>query len=382
MSLTKSLNINIKNSGLALALMIGSSLITSQLAFYHSPLVSATDTVINAQVCQDGLKTASLVSTTPAHNESIRTSNVNYKIRTDWANFLTVKLNGNPVFNQAIAYQAGVETNVPLNNLLASPQTNTLTIEIKGGCPEQTITQTTNLIFLADILNYTKQNTKNRSPELQGEVNNPDLEVRVYIQGRSGFFRAINHRNGKWTLPAGTITPDLEDGVYDIRIESYNTTTSQVVMTKSFPRSLTIDNDPPSGGINDDKKDSTSEDRSPEISGKVDDPNAKVKIEINGKEYDAINNGDGTWSLPKGSIDNLANGKYDIKIKIIDQAGNVSESNATININAKNSLGFLIPPNTGYLRIGRTNIPSWLIYLIIIATASGIFIKRKQTNKS
>lgn len=382
MPLIKSLNTNIKNNSFTLALIIGGALVLTQSLLYQAPYASASDTVIKAQVCQGGQQTVSLVSTTPANSESIRTSSVNYQIRTDWANFLTVKLNGNPVFNQAIAYQAGVETNVPLNNLLTSPQTNTLTIEIKGGCPEQTITQTTNLIFLADILNYTKKNTKNRSPELQGEVNNPDLEVRVYVAGRSGFFRAINHRNGKWTLPAGTITPDLEDGVYDIRIESYNTTTSQVVMTKSFPRSLTIDNDPPSGGINDDKKDSTSEDRSPEISGKVDDPNAKIKIEINGKEYDAINNGDGTWSLPKGSIDNLANGKYDIKIKIIDQAGNVSESNATININAKNSLGFLIPPNTGYLRIGRTNIPSWLIYLIIIATASGIFIKRKQTNKS
>lgn len=379
MSLIKNLNINTKDKIQLLVLII----ISSMTFNYFFPSRSlAADTTIKAQVCQDGPKTAAVITTTPNNGASIPTSNINYKIRTDWANFLTVKLNGNTVFNQSVSYQADVETTVPLAHLLASPQVNNITIEITGGCPETTVSHNTQLIFLADLLSYNTQATQNRSPELSGEINNPNLEVRVYIQGRSGFFRAINHRNGKWTLPAGTITPDLEDGVYDIRIESYNTNTSQVVMTKSFPRGLTVDNDPPSGGINDDKKDSTSEDRSPEISGKVDDPNAKVKIEINSKEYDAINNGDGTWILPKGSIDNLANGKYDIKIKIIDHAGNVSESNATININAKNSLGFLIPPNTGYLRIGRTNIPSWLIYLIIIATASGILIKRKQTNKS
>lgn len=381
MSLTKNLNIDIKNKHLAIFIISALALGCINQTWLHN-VASANQTTINAQVCQGGQQTPNLVSTNPANGAITRTNHLNYVIRTDWASNLTVRLNGTQVFSQNLNYQAGLETIIPINSLLAHPQVNQIEIDIKGGCPESTITRSQTLIFQADILSLSETHTKSRSPELNGDVNNPDLEVRVYIQGRSGFFRAINHRNGKWTLPAGTITPDLEDGVYDIRIESYNTNTSQVVITKSFPRGLTIDNSPPSGGINDDKKDSTSEDRSPEISGKVDDPNAKVKIEINGKEYDAINNGDGTWSLPKGSIDNLANGKYDIKIKIIDQAGNVSESNATININAKNSLGFLIPPNTGYLRIGRTNIPSWLIYLIIIATASGILIKRKQTNKS
>lgn len=376
MSLIKNLNINTKDKIQLLVFIIISS-ITFNYFFPSRSL--ATDTTIKAQVCQDGPKTAAVVTTTPNNGASIHTSNINYKIQTDWANFLTVKLNGNTVFNQSVSYQAGVETTVPLTHLLASPQVNNITIEITGGCPETTVSHNTQLIFLADILSYNTQATQNRSPELNGEINNPNLEVRVYIQGRSGFFRAINHRNGKWTLPAGTITPDLEDGNYEVKVESFDTTHNQVIKTQTYTNGLKIDNLAPELTFNGQAE---YDHRSPELNGAVSEPDAKIEITINNHTYTAINNGDGTWKLPPNTIKPLANGDYDIIIKVTDPAGNFTDIRTNFKINAKNSLGFLIPPNTGYLRIGRTNIPSWLIYLIIIATASGILIKRKQTNKS
>lgn len=376
MSLIKNLNINTKDKIQLLVLII----ISSMTFNYFFPSRSlAADTTIKAQVCQDGPKTAAVITTTPNNGASIPTSNINYKIRTDWANFLTVKLNGNTVFNQSVSYQADVETTVPLAHLLASPQVNNITIEITGGCPETTVSHNTQLIFLADLLSYNTQATQNRSPELSGEINNPNLEVRVYIQGRSGFFRAINHRNGKWTLPAGTITPDLEDGNYEVKIESFNTTHNQVIKTKTYTNGLKIDNLAPELTFNGQAE---YDHRSPELNGTVSEPDAKIEITINSHTYTAINNGDGTWKLPPNTIKPLANGDYDIIIKVTDPAGNFTDIRTNFKINAKNSLGFLIPPNTGYLRIGRTNIPSWLIYLIIIATTSGILIKRKQTNKS
>lgn len=379
MSLIKNLNTHIKNNGSILTVIVGGAVILTQALIYQVPSASASDTVINTQVCQGGQTTVNMPSTTPANGASINTNHVNYKIQTDWANFLTVKLNGNQVFSQAVAYQAGVETTVPLSNLLPSPQTNTLTIEIKGGCPEQTITRTTQLTFLADVLNYATKSTKNRSPELTGEVNNPDLEVRVRINGYSGFFRAINHRNGRWTLPAGTIAPDLADGTYDIQVESFDLITNQIVQVRNYPNGLRIDNVAPDVTFN---PQAEYDNRSPELTGTVNEPNTTIEITINGHTYTATNDSPSSWKLPAGAIKPLANGEYEVIIKATDAAGNVTEIRSHIKINAKNSFGFLIAPNTGYLRIGQTNIPSWLIYLIIIATISTIAVKRKSTAKA
>lgn len=62
---------------------------------------------------------------------------------------------------------------------------------------------------------------------------------------------------------------------------------------------------------------------SPELSGLVDDPSDVVTITIGDKTYTAINNGDGTWTLPAGSIyPELSLGIYSISITTTDSAGN------------------------------------------------------------
>ncbi|MEM7725888.1 MAG: Ig-like domain-containing protein, partial [Cyanobacteria bacterium P01_A01_bin.45] len=69
----------------------------------------------------------------------------------------------------------------------------------------------------------------------------------------------------------------------------------------------------------------TTSDDTPEITGKVDDPQAKISITIDGISYDAINNGDGSWILPDGSITNpLSDGSYDIIASSTDSVGNTS----------------------------------------------------------
>ena len=91
-----------------------------------------------------------------------------------------------------------------------------------------------------------------------------------------------------------------------------------MVLTKVFPNGLVIDNVPPVTDFN--PKDEYTE-RSPELSGTVNEPDANVTVEINGKQYPAVNNQDGTWTLPQGTIDQLANGSYDITITATDPAG-------------------------------------------------------------
>ncbi len=64
---------------------------------------------------------------------------------------------------------------------------------------------------------------------------------------------------------------------------------------------------------------------SPKITGTVNDPIAIVTVTINGKTYDAVNNGDGTWTLDAGVISpGLVAGAYDVIATANDSAGNAS----------------------------------------------------------
>ncbi len=61
----------------------------------------------------------------------------------------------------------------------------------------------------------------------------------------------------------------------------------------------------------------------PALTGTVDDPNAAIGVTIGDTFYAAINNGNGTWRLPAGTIDPLAaEGTYDVAVSAIDVAGN------------------------------------------------------------
>lgn len=69
---------------------------------------------------------------------------------------------------------------------------------------------------------------------------------------------------------------------------------------------------------------------SPALSGAVSDPSATVTVTVNGTTYTATNNGDGTWSLPAGTIAPALNpGTYDVVVSFTDTAGNTSTDPTT-----------------------------------------------------
>lgn len=212
------------------------------------------------------------------------------------------------------------------------------------------------------------------SPELTGNISSADSQIRVTINGVS--HNATNTGNGTWILSAGTIQPELADGDYDVLVEAINPITHATEAAATLTPGLRIDTIAPKVTINTTK----TSNRRPEITGTVDDPAAEVTVEINGKTYGATNNGDGTWTLPADVIAPLASGQYDLKVTARDGAGNISEQTITFTVDAEGDLGFFLPPMTGYFRINRTNIPSWLVYLVILGLIYG-GVRLKQRSK-
>ncbi|MFZ2513406.1 MAG: Ig-like domain-containing protein, partial [Candidatus Saccharimonadales bacterium] len=131
--------------------------------------------------------------------------------------------------------------------------------------------------------------------------------------------------DGTWSLPAGTIAPALADGVYDIVV----TGTDSVGNSSSDGTTdeLSIDTTAPTGTLTPIAPSITN---SPALSGAVSDPTAVVKVTVNGTEYTATNNGDGTWSLPAGTIaPALSPGTYDVVVSFTDALGNISTDTTT-----------------------------------------------------
>ncbi len=88
------------------------------------------------------------------------------------------------------------------------------------------------------------------------------------------------------------------------------------------------------------------DDLSPEITGKVYGTNDNFKVNINGKEYEAINNKDNTWIIPKNTIDKLNIADETIKVEINDLNNTSTTLNKYICFTILDD--HLLPPNTGY----------------------------------
>ena len=124
-----------------------------------------------------------------------------------------------------------------------------------------------------------------------------------------------------------TMNPPLSEGTHAI---TYTTTTSSGnVSEPSHPLSLVIDTTAPTGSLTTRK----TSDQTPALTGNVDDPHATITVKIGGVTYNAINNGDGTWTLPDNSIaPALAEGDHDITITFTDLAGNVYTTPNTLKL--------------------------------------------------
>ncbi|NUF39343.1 Ig-like domain-containing protein, partial [Acinetobacter lactucae] len=81
--------------------------------------------------------------------------------------------------------------------------------------------------------------------------------------------------------------------------------------------------------------DVSTNDTTPALTGTIDDPTASVVVTVDGVDYPATNNGDGTWTLADNTLPVLADGPHTVSVTATDVAGNVSTpATGTVTVDA------------------------------------------------
>ncbi|MFP5083991.1 beta strand repeat-containing protein, partial [Acinetobacter pittii] len=85
----------------------------------------------------------------------------------------------------------------------------------------------------------------------------------------------------------------------------------------------------------------TTNDDTPPLTGTIDDPTATVVVTVDGLNYNATNNGDGTWTLADNTLPSLIDGPHTVSVTATDPAGNVSiPATGTVTISSSSIIAF------------------------------------------
>ncbi|WP_431605097.1 Ig-like domain-containing protein, partial [Acinetobacter seifertii] len=163
--------------------------------------------------------------------------------------------------------------------------------------------------------------TNDSTPALTGTVNDPTAKVVVTVDGVN--YPATNNGDGTWTLADNTL-PVLADGPHTITV----TATDPAGNVGTGSAVLTVDTTAPVVALND----VLSNDSTPALTGTVTDPTATVVVTVDGVNYPATNNGDGTWTLADNTLPVLADGPHTITVTATDPVGNVGTGSAVLTV--------------------------------------------------
>ncbi|MDN8269649.1 Ig-like domain-containing protein, partial [Acinetobacter baumannii] len=171
------------------------------------------------------------------------------------------------------------------------------------------------VVALDDVL------TNDNTPALTGTVNDPTATVVVNVDGVD--YPAVNNGDGTWTLADNTL-PTLADGPHTITV----TATDAAGNVGNDTAVVTIDTSLPVVSLDD----LTTNDTTPALTGAIDDPTATVVVNVDGIDYPATNNGDGTWTLADNTLPALIDGPHTVTVTATDPAGNTATDTATLTI--------------------------------------------------
>ncbi|EXC24740.1 beta strand repeat-containing protein, partial [Acinetobacter sp. 809848] len=171
------------------------------------------------------------------------------------------------------------------------------------------------VVVLDDVL------TNDSTPALTGTVNDPTATVVVNVDGVD--YPAVNNGDGTWTLADNTL-PALTDGPHTITV----TATDAAGNAGTDTAVVTIDTSVPVVSLDD----LTTNDTTPALTGVINDPTATVVVNVDGVDYPAVNNGDGTWTLADNTLPALIDGPHIVTVTATDPAGNTATDTATLTI--------------------------------------------------
>ena len=164
--------------------------------------------------------------------------------------------------------------------------------------------------------------TNDATPALSGMIDDPTASVSVTVGGNT--YPATNNGDGTWSLADDTVTPALADGTYDAQATAADPASN--FGTEVVINDLVVDATPPTVTVDA----LTTTDKTPPLSGTVNDPGATIQVTVDGNSYAATNNG-ATWTVADNVIaPDLAVGTYDVQVASTDAAGNAG-NDATIN---------------------------------------------------
>ncbi len=171
------------------------------------------------------------------------------------------------------------------------------------------------VVALDDVL------TNDSTPALTGTVNDPTATVVVNVDGVD--YPAVNNGDGTWTLADNTL-PALTDGPHTITV----TATDAAGNAGTDTAVVTIDTSVPVVSLDD----LTTNDTTPALTGVINDPTATVVVNVDGVDYPAVNNSDGTWTLADNTLPALIDGPHTVTVTATDPAGNTATDTATLTI--------------------------------------------------
>ncbi len=190
--------------------------------------------------------------------------------------------------------------------------------------------------------------TNDVRPELTGTVDDINATLLVSVSEQQNLMAIING-NGTWTLPETAYISDLAGGLFNVQV----TATDAVGNIGMDSTLVCIDTIPPIVTIHT----RTTNDVKPELTGTVDDINATLLVSVSEQQnLMAINNGNGTWTLPETAyISDLAGGLFNVQITATDAVGNIGMdstlSELTIDTTPLVILNTIIAADNSYIEI-------------------------------
>ncbi|MFX2221996.1 Ig-like domain-containing protein, partial [Acinetobacter baumannii] len=283
---------------------------TDGVTFSVDPVTS--DNVINASEASGNVTITGVLKNIPA----------------DAANTaVTVVING-VTYNATVDKAAGTWTvSVPGSGLVADAD---MTIDAKvtftdaaGNSSSVNDTQTYTLDTTApnapviDPVNGTDPITGTAEPGSTVTVTYPDGSTKTVVAGP----------DGTWTVP----NPGLNDG------DEVTAVATDPAGNTSGPATAVVDAVAPTVALDD----VLTNDSTPALTGTVNDPTATVVVNVDGIDYPAVNNGDGTWTLADNTLPVLTDGPHTITVTATDAAGNAGTDTGVVTVDtaAPNTAG-------------------------------------------